>query len=403
MASSDTPSVTFLLDNRTKNEREILRLIRQKHTLPKTEIASLSGLSAQSATVIIKKLESDNLVRRFKPVRGTVGQPKIPFGLNADGAFGLGLKIGRRSFDMTLLDLAGNVRASLHEKIDYPTVEHLFSFAQRGFTVLTQQLTQQQHASIRGVGVAMPFELWSWAEEAGAPQDALQAWQNINIQRALHQCLGLPVFVSNDAMAACGAEMAFGNSSHHNHFLYVFIGTFLGGGLVINNQLFSGKSGNAGAIGSLPFMSASQRQQLITQSSLYLLEKELTKAHFNGKHIYANPDHWSFDAMLMKDNVENSAQTQKDYERIIENWISQAAEGIAFAAQCAFSMLDVESVIIDGAMPQRIKNKLIERTEHALNNADLRGVIPGSICPGSVGSKAQSIGSANLPLIANYY
>ena len=118
----------LLLDARSTNEREILTLIRQRIALPKAEIAQLTGLSAQSATVIIKKLEADGLVKRLKPIKGGVGQPKVPFGINANGAFGVGLKVGRRSFDMTLLDLKGNVKATLHEKSDYPTVSNLLNF-----------------------------------------------------------------------------------------------------------------------------------------------------------------------------------------------------------------------------------------------------------------------------------
>ena len=209
---------TALLDNRTQNERDILTLIRHDGAIPKADIAQRPGLSAQSA-----------LVKRLPPVRGGVGQPKVPFGLNADGAFGLGLKIGRRSFDMTLLDLAGNVKASLHEKVAYPTVDHLLSFTQRGVSVLTQQLSNEQRTRIRGLGIAMPFEIWNWVEEAGAPAAALEAWKNLDIQAALFELLDLPIYVSNDATAACSAEMAFGNPHRFNHFLYVFVGTFLGG------------------------------------------------------------------------------------------------------------------------------------------------------------------------------
>ena len=85
---------THLADNRSDNERAIISLINKHKELPKAQIAELTGLSAQSATVIIKKLESDGLVLRNAPVKGKVGQPKVPFSLNADGAFGLGLKVG---------------------------------------------------------------------------------------------------------------------------------------------------------------------------------------------------------------------------------------------------------------------------------------------------------------------
>ena len=266
LPSQKTP---LLLDNRSANEREILTLIRQRAALPKAEIAQLTGLSAQSATVIIKKLEADGLVKRLKPIKGGVGQPKVPFGLNENGAFGIGLKVGRRSFDMTLLDLKGSVRATLHEKFAYPTVGNLLTFAQRAFNVLVKNLSDEQQGLIRGLGVAMPFEIWSWAEEAGSPQKELEEWKEFNPQTALEDLLTLPVFIKNDAGAACSAEMSFGNPENYSSFLYIFVGTFLGGGLVLNSQLVNGKTGNAGAIGSLPFFNGSEQRQLITESSLY--------------------------------------------------------------------------------------------------------------------------------------
>ena len=374
-----------LLDSRSANERDILTLIRQRSSLPKAEIAQLTGLSAQSATVIIKKLEADGLVRRLKPIKGGVGQPKVPFGLNENGAFGIGLKVGRRSFDMTLLDLKGNVRATLHEKFAYPTVSNLLTFAKRAFNVLIKNLDTDQQRLIRGLGVAMPFEIWSWAEEAGAPKNELEEWRGFNPQAALEDLLSLPVFIKNDAGAACSAEMSFGNSQNYNSFLYIFVGTFLGGGLVLNNQLVNGKTGNAGAIGSLPFYNGSTQSQLITQSSLYLLERKLNDAGHNGQHIYESPSHWSCDT------------------HSIEDWLSETARGLAFETQSAMSLLDLDGVIIDGAIPDDVKNALVAHTQTAMETLDMRGLAQVHISEGLVGRKAQSIGSANLALQANYY
>ena len=92
-----------------------MSLIRQHGSAPKAEIAQKTGLSAQAVTVIINSLEAESLLIRKDPQRGRVGQPTIPFALNPDGAFGIGLKVGRRSFDLTLIDLLGNIRATLHK------------------------------------------------------------------------------------------------------------------------------------------------------------------------------------------------------------------------------------------------------------------------------------------------
>ena len=243
-----------LLDTRSTNERHVLSLIRQHGSLSKSDIAQHTGLSAQSASVIIKKLEEDKLVTALKARKTDAqvkkkGQPKVPFSLNDNGAFGIGLKIGRRSYDMTLLDLAGQVRASVHEKISYPTVDSFLNFVKHAYRVAINKIGERYVNRIQGIGVAMPSHIWQWSEEVNAPQNALAEWEHFDLQNALSAQYPLPVFILNDAAAACNAELSFGNTARHKNFLYVFVGTFLGGGVVINNSLIKGKSGNAGAIG----------------------------------------------------------------------------------------------------------------------------------------------------------
>ena len=96
---------------RLYNERLILSLIRRHPGLAKVEIARLTGLSAQTTTVIINRLEADGLLVGGEPQRGRIGQPSVPYTLNPDGAFGLGLMIGRRSSDLVLMDFTAGIRA----------------------------------------------------------------------------------------------------------------------------------------------------------------------------------------------------------------------------------------------------------------------------------------------------
>src|ERR1700689_4713197 len=82
---------------RVYNERLILSLVRRYRQLSKIEVARLTGLSVQSATAIMNRLQLDGLLRREAPQRGRVGQPTVPLSLDPEGAFSIGLKIGRRS------------------------------------------------------------------------------------------------------------------------------------------------------------------------------------------------------------------------------------------------------------------------------------------------------------------
>ena len=63
---------------RAYNERLVLSLVRRNVGLSKADIARLSGLSAQTVSVIMRALEKDGLLKRGDPVRGKVGKPSIP-------------------------------------------------------------------------------------------------------------------------------------------------------------------------------------------------------------------------------------------------------------------------------------------------------------------------------------
>jgi DNA-binding transcriptional ArsR family regulator len=90
---------------RDHNERLVLSLLRQHGALAKSDIARITGLSAQTISVIMRALEQDGLLLRGEPVRGRIGQPSVPMHLNPEGALFLGLKIGREpAKDLSLPD-----------------------------------------------------------------------------------------------------------------------------------------------------------------------------------------------------------------------------------------------------------------------------------------------------------
>ena len=103
---------------------------------------------------------------------------------------------------------------------------------------------------IGGLGIAMPFQLWNWVQYIDAPPGALDAWRDRDIAAELSALCDMPVTVQNDATAACGAELVFGTGERPQDFLYFYIGFFIGGGLVLNGRLFTGRTGQRGGRGA---------------------------------------------------------------------------------------------------------------------------------------------------------
>ncbi len=115
---------------RLYNERLLLSLVRRFGPLSKIEVARLTGLSVQSSSAIMNRLQSEGLLKREAPLRGRVGQPTVPVSLDPDGAYSLGLKIGRRSCELVLVDFCGRIRSRARRTFAYPTPDTRARFRQ---------------------------------------------------------------------------------------------------------------------------------------------------------------------------------------------------------------------------------------------------------------------------------
>jgi predicted NBD/HSP70 family sugar kinase len=370
---------------RAQNERVVLALVRQHGALAKSDIARTTGLSAQTVSVIMRGLEQDGLLLRGEPVRGRIGQPSVPMSLDADGAFFFGLKIGRRSADLILVDFLGRVRGTRRKVYRYPTPDAVIDFVSVALPELTRILPARGRDRISGMGVAMPFQLWNWVQFIGAPQAEMDAWRSRDIQVELGALTGVPVFVQNDATAACGAELVFGKGDRPKDFLYFYFGSFIGGGLVLNGQLFLGRSGNAAGVGPMPVPGpAGDIRRLFDVASMFTLAAAMDRAGEPSDHLWEQHDIWRVSAPLLA------------------TWMDSAAQGLASAILSASALLELEAVLIDGWMPEAIRAEITRRTEAALHRLDLSGVFVPQIRQGSVGAQARAMGAAAIPLSQRY-
>ncbi len=367
------------------NERLVLSLVRQNGALAKSDIARMTGLSAQTVSVIMRGLEQDGLLVRGEPIRGRIGQPSVPMSLAADGAFFLGLKIGRRSADLALVDFLGRVRGARRRVYRYPTPDAVVAFVAEALPALLASLPADRRDRVGGMGVAMPFQLWSWVQDIGAPQSEMDAWRERDIQAELGALSGLAVHVQNDATAACGAELVFGTGERPKDFLYFYFGYFIGGGLVLNGQLFTGRNGNAAGVGPMPVPGPDGRMhRLFSAASMSVLAATMEAGGQSSDHLWESPDRWTVP------------------EPVLDAWMTSAADGLAAAALTAAALLEIEAVMIDGWMPVSVRAEITRRTEAALYRLDLSGIEPPGIREGSVGAEARALGAAAIPLAQRY-
>jgi predicted NBD/HSP70 family sugar kinase len=288
------------------------------------------------------------------------------------------------------MDFTAGIRARRRMIYSFPTPEEIMAFAEREMPGLVAELPEAQHGRISGIGVAMPFELWNWEADLQTPPGALDKWRDFNVAAELSRRFApWPIRVCNDATSACAAELTFAAGAAYRDFAYFYIGAFIGGGIVLNGSLFPGRSGNAGALGSMPIMRREENgetslQQLIRTASIYQLERRVIAAGQRGTDIWLSPDDWS------------------SFADPLEAWIAAAAEALAQAVAALLAVIDFEAVIIDGAFPVDVRRRLVERTNEHWARMDRQGLTDAAVVEGSIGRDARAIGGAALPLLAAF-
>lgn len=378
------------------NERVVMQAIRLHGSLPKADLARLTGLTSQTIGLISARLMQAGLLLRESPRRGFIGQPSVPLALNPDGAFGIGIKIGRRTTDSVLVDLTGQVRKRLIFKYPFPDAEVLLPTVQEHLFSLQADLGPNLSRLV-GLGVAAPFQMGGWHRMLGLSTEQSDAWNRIDLAQSVQAMTALPVYFARDTAAACVAELVQGRGRDLKSFLYLFVDTFVGGGLVLNSQLHSGVHGNAGAVASLPLSLASNAtqtrraeestegpEQLISQASLWDLEQHFTQAGLDPSAAY--------DARAM----------QGDWKNLTDAWTRSAANALAQCIVSGTAFVDVDAVVIDGSLTPSLLDALLAQIKVALLRYRWEGLWMPQVHPGVIGTDARALGGALLPLHANF-
>ena len=348
----------------SRNERLILSLIRRHGPMARAALAQATGLSAQAITNLTRKLISNNFLGTEKVVRGRVGQPSTPLSLAPDGAFFVGLKLGRRLAELALVDFAGQVKIHRQEVYSSPQPDRMLTFARHGIATFQSSLAEKMRSQVVGMGIAAPFRLWDWGEE-------MKGWHGRNLREELAQQLPFPVFLENDATTACGAELIFGRNSLPPDFLHLYVAHFAGGGIVLDGKLRFGPQRNAGALGSMPI---AENKQLLDIASVSDLERRL------GRPLPPDDSGWDVP------------------EDIEAEWARDAGQALAFVALSAVALVDLPLVVIDGAVPPATRARLVQATRDAIGRMPAAGIDRPKVIEGSLGRQARVLGAAALPL-----
>lgn len=103
---------------------------------------------------------------------------------------------------------------------------------------------------LTAAGISAPGPI-DWKEGVVTDPPNLPGWHDVPLTRLFAERSGIPAILENDANCGAVGEHQFGAGRGYRHLIYVTISTGIGGGLIIENELYRGASGAAGELGHI--------------------------------------------------------------------------------------------------------------------------------------------------------
>ncbi len=359
-------------------ERRILGLLSRRGPSTHSTLVAHTNLAQQSISRLVAGLIERGMVQEGERVRESRrGYPSTRVQLAPDHCFSVGVAIMANAVAVQLLDFAGTAHGVRNALFASVPLAGTMDWIEASITAL---LTAKGLSTRRlaGIGISISGSLIGPGKGFNTPF-YLDDWAQIDLERLFTARFGLPALADNDGNAAALAESMVGVGRWASSFAYVYIGAGVGGGLVLNGELWRGRMGNAGEFaGGLP-------ANIYPFPNLELLRQLVGKQ---------GPAFTSVEAMVEAFDPGWTA---------IEDWIVRVADSMSIIASNASAILDLEAIVLGGRMPTALAERLIPRVEFFDQQ---RRSLPRSravIVPSETPGNAAAFGAAVLPLRAAYF
>ena len=254
-------------------------------------------------------------------------------------------------------------------------------------------------ASIQSVGIGAPGPL--------DPKDGVIIfapnlnWYNVPLKKELESRLNIPTFLDNDVNVGTVGEFTHGAGQGANSLVGIFVGTGIGGGIILNGKLFHGTNKTAGEIGHIivkangPKCNCGNSGCLEAISSRTAITKKIRKAVLKQgrkSHILELND-GNLDNIRSKTLAKAVASGDKVTIEVIRRTAKYLGIGIASVV----NFLNPEMIILGGGVVEALDDEFIKRIRKFAKAYALPNTMDGiEIVTAKLGDDAGVIGASVL-------
>lgn len=382
------------------NEGVVLNSIRRSEGgRSRVELTTETGLSAQTVSNICRRLLDQGLVLETGKQAVSFGKPRTMLELNPAGSYAVGVHIDPAVITYVLLDFTGRVVVDASHPT--PPVQDPDSV----IALMTEQIAKLvdrapiDRERILGIGIASPGPV---DVERGLVLDPphLPDWHQVPLRDELRAATGLPVLLDKDVIAGAVAEQWAGGPDGPRDFVFLYLGTGVGLGIVIDDLVVRGISSNAGDVGLLP-VSADEFGDRYSRpfrafwqagSPQSLAEEAVATGVLPADTDLSTP---AIAEAAFRELCTLAHAGDEGAGAIID----RAARSTASAILTVTNLLDVDAIIVGGAMWEHLAERFLDVMRPIVTQGSIaRQLHEVTITGTTLGADVAAIGAACLVL-----
>jgi len=251
---------------------------------------------------------------------------------------------------------------------------------------------------VQAVGIGAPGTI-----DAGAGRVIFAPnlqWEDVPLKKILEKELGLPIFVENDANAAILGIYETELSAKPRHVIGIFLGTGIGGGIILDGKLYSGFNGTAGEIGHMvievggPKCNCGNQGCFEALASRTAIFRKLSEAVASGKKTLLTE---SLGPDLKDLRSGDLRKAIRKGDKLVETIIEEAAEYTGIAVANLINLFNPQVVVLGGGVIDALGDEMMAIILETAHDYGMSGALKGvDIVATKNGDDAGILGAAVL-------
>ena len=229
------------------NKALVLSLIIEKETISRADIANVTGLNKTTVSSLVTELLEDELIYESGPGTSSGGRRPVILHFNRNTGYAIGVDIGVNYVLAVLTDLKGKIIVEKSQNVNRTSYSSIISTVQTMIQSLMDEMPNSRYGIV-GIGAGVPGIVNKEGSVLLAPN---LGWTNIQLKEDLDRIFNVPIIIENEANAGAVGEQQFGAGQDYQNILYVSAGIGIGVGIILNKELYQGKSGFSGEMGHM--------------------------------------------------------------------------------------------------------------------------------------------------------